>query len=142
MKKTKNKQVINSKFPLDKIAPFKFARLASYFSDGSRPGRKMGSALALRKSVVAVGRNSFTRTHTIQGNGVKPFIHAEIDVIVKRRHYDGLEKHDLYVYREDMYGMPALARPCPQCMKLIIAFGIKRIFYTIAEEPYYEVIKL
>ena len=50
----------------------------------------MGSALALKKSVVAVGRNSFTRTHTIQGNGVKPFIHAEIDAIVKRRHYDEL----------------------------------------------------
>lgn len=44
----------------------------------------------------------------------------------------------LYVYRELKSGIPALARPCASCMKLIRDCGIRYIYYTGDNEYYRE----
>lgn len=83
------------------------------------------------------------KTHPIQGcDNLKPYLHAEISALVKRRHFENITTCQMTVYREDRFGMPALARPCAQCQTILKAFGIKKIYYSTPEYPYFEVLKL
>ena len=63
-------------------------------------------------------------------------IHAEVRAIMNCQ-TDDLNGAVAYVYRETADGMPALARPCPWCWLELEKAGIKKIFYTISEYPYY-----
>lgn len=128
-------------FPLDKYSHFKIARLSSYLSDAPYPGKRMGAVIHKKKQILAIGVNSFDKTHTLQGNGLRPFLHAEVAAILKRRHYDDVEECSITVYRE-VHGKPALAKPCNQCQRIMKAAGIKKVFYSIEQEPFFETMKL
>lgn len=133
---------INEIYPLDKIGHFKDARLTSYLSDGKLPGRKLGAVLHRGRRKLAFGANSYSKTHALQNNSLRPFLHAEISAVVKRRHYDDISKCELTVYRETAGGKPAMAKPCKQCQSILTAFGIKKVYYSIPEEPYYAILYL
>ena len=127
-------------YPLDGIHHFKIARLTSYLSVAPYPGRQLGAVISRGNKVLSIGCNSYCKTHTLQ-NGIKPYLHAEISALIKRRHYDDIDSCAITIYRE-VHGQPALARPCKQCMALLQQFGIKRIYYSIAKMPHYAMIKL
>jgi tRNA(Arg) A34 adenosine deaminase TadA len=129
-------------FPLDKTGHFKDARLASYMCEGERPGRRLGAVLHKGNKKLAFGCNSLTKSHTIQNQGVKPFLHAEISVLLKRRHYEDLGNCQITVYREDSGGFPAIAMPCLQCQKILKLSGIRKVYYSVCYHPYYEILKL
>ena len=129
-------------YPLDKIPHFKDARLASYLSAAQRPGKRLGAVLHKGRRKLAFGCNSLTKSHTLQSEGLKPYLHAEISVLVKRRHYEDLDSCQVTVYRETFDGNPALALPCSQCQKILKLFGIKKVYYSTAEYPYYDILKL
>jgi deoxycytidylate deaminase len=129
-------------YPLDKIHHFKDARLASYMSEGERPGRRLGAVLHKGNKKLAFGCNSFTKSHTIQNQGMKPFLHAEISVLLKRRHYEDLTTCSITVYRETNDGRPALAMPCSQCQKILRLFGIKKVYFSMPVAPYFNILKL
>lgn len=127
--------------PLDDKLNFRYARLTSYLSEAPYPGKKMGAALCKGNKVLALAPNSFSKTHTLQKSGLRNFLHAEINVILKRRHFDDLSSCYVVVYRES-HNSPALAKPCLQCQSIMRDFGIKKVYYSIPCEPYYALLKL
>lgn len=88
-------------------------------------------------NVLSVGRNNYKKTHPFQfrlackcGNPDKPYIHAEIDAIVKLKKKANVA-HSIYIERYLKNGKPALAKPCSICEIAIGLTTIKHIEYTV-----------
>jgi deoxycytidylate deaminase len=64
-------------------------------------------------------------------------IHAEASA-VKASGKSQIRGSIFFVYRETRNGMPALAKPCKNCMEKIIKFGAKKVYYSTNEFPYWE----
>lgn len=86
-----------------------------------------------RGRLLAVGQNSYTRTHTIQakygkrtGRPKAIFIHAEIDAILKARE----PVHKIEILRKHADGTPALAKPCDGCALALAEFNVKIVVHT------------
>lgn len=84
---------------------------------------------------LAIGRNSYTRTHPRMveigekvGLPEKKFVHAELDAILKCRDLTKAHKIEILRYTKD--GKEANAAPCPICRELIRLAGIKIIEHT------------
>lgn len=110
---------------------FRFAKNVSKLS-----GHKirMGAVLVYKGNPISIGCNQTkTNTHPDYPWG----LHAEAQAIYTcgRNNITGAE---IYVYREHRDGTPAMAKPCWRCMKLLKEFGIKRVFYTTNEFPFWE----
>jgi len=99
----------------------------------------VGAAISRGGNLIAVGYNQ-SKSHPM----VDTFhLHAEASAIISRRYNsDSLVNSTIWVYREIADGTPALAKPCKSCMRLIIAAGVKKIFYTTSKPPYYKTIHL
>lgn len=129
-------------YPLDNIGHFRIARLTSYLSEGyPHPSKKLGAVISKGNKILSIGCNSYTKTHTLQGKGLKPYLHAEISALIRRRHYDDLSSCSITVYRESK-NLPVMAKPCKQCMLLLREFGIKKVYYLVPQEPFFEMIKI
>jgi len=110
-----------------KIGYFKLAKNVSKYSTVSP---KVGAVIA-RKKPISVG---FNKDKPVMDNYST---HAEINAILTAGgRFDDLDGCVIYVYRE-RNGLPALSRPCDRCMEFIKEKGIKKVFYTINEPPYY-----
>lgn len=102
---------------------------------------KLGAVVTDRKRrVISFAQNQMSKTHPVQkrwsnrvSNGKQIYLHAEIGALIKLR--GNRQPYAIYVARvfKDDDNTPALARPCPVCMAAIKAAGIKRVYYTIAE---------
>lgn len=84
--------------------------------------------------LLAVGNNSYTKTHTIQakfakkaGTPEKEYLHGEIDCLIKAR---GAKIHALHVSRTTKQGHLRNAKPCNVCMRAIIEYGVSRVYYS------------
>jgi deoxycytidylate deaminase len=100
---------------------------------------KLAAAIVKKNKIVAVGLNSFDKSHPFQKkwgkNSDAIFLHAEISAIIQAlKIMDDLSNCDLYICRmkknekkEFAYGM---SKPCEGCNKAIAAFNIKNVFYT------------
>lgn len=93
------------------------------------------TALAYNKrgKLLAIGRNSYTRTHPLQGHygkkSGKPnavYLHAELHALLKARE----PVYKLIVLRYNKDGSPALAKPCPACQLAIKDFSVKVVVHT------------
>lgn len=135
-------QSLPFEFPLDKIHHFKDARLVSYLSDADRPGLKVGAVIHKGNKKLAFGCNSYSKTHTIQNENCKKYLHAEISALIKRRHYEDITSCSMTVYREVNNGTPALTIPCQYCQKILKKHGIKKVYYSKPEAPYFDVLIL
>jgi len=114
-----------------------FFRLAKYASDNSDFRIKVGAVLANKRPIVT-GFNKI-KTHPEFANPEiheKISIHAEIDCLIKTK-FQHINGTDIYVYRESN-GVPAMARPCKSCLKELKSRGVRRIYYSIEHEPYWE----
>jgi deoxycytidylate deaminase len=107
---------------------FQLAKSASLMS--THPKYKMG-AVIINKKPVAVGCNLY-KTHPIFANNIDNAgtIHAEVKAILSCPR-SKLQGSEIWVYREDSKGNPAMAKPCKHCQKIILEAGIKRIYYTV-----------
>lgn len=118
---------------------FKAAAAISELSDHRY---KIGCVIVDKHRIISSGCNSDTKTHAIQSNLDSEYfnccctgkLHAEVRSIIPllKTRID-LSRATLYTYREFKNGRPALARPCPRCMKLIKQVGIRRIKYTTSD---------
>lgn len=86
-----------------------------------------------RGKLLAVGHNSYVKTHPLQAKFGKEsgrpnaiYIHAELAALLKSRE----KVHRLVVLRYDKKGKPAMAKPCPACQVAIRHFGVKHIEHT------------
>lgn len=115
---------------------FRLAKRAFELSNHKRP---MGACFMSHGRPISVGRN-IKRTHPVYSDGIKTYsIHAEVDAILHSE--TSLAGTDLYVYRS-VQNKPAMARPCRNCLPLLIEVGVRKIYYTIPIPPYYKVLCL
>lgn len=114
---------------------FRIARLASQMSEFDQR-YKVGAVISRHGKPLAIGCNKL-KTHASYPEAYS--IHAEIAAIMRVKY---TENTTLWVYRETSDGKPGIAKPCHLCMPVIIEAGIKRIYYSILEYPYWEIIKL
>lgn len=116
---------------------FNAARSISKLSDHRY---KIGCVVVKSHKIISSGHNSQIKHHAKQARVDKEFfndpkalgpVHAEFDALnyLVNQRIDLSGAH-LYVYREMSHGLPALARPCPRCMGLIRACGIRKLHYT------------
>ena len=100
---------------------------------------KLGAAIVSDREVISTATN-VAKSHPIQrkynyfrnmeGDNHQHFLHAEINAIIRVQDKRRLKGASIYVGRVCKDRVFAMARPCPACMKAIVDFGIKNIFYT------------
>jgi pyrimidine deaminase RibD-like protein len=110
-----------------------YFRLARNVSRLSEHPVKVGCVIARKKPLIACCNKVITHPRLFPG---AISIHAEVRAIDNCQS-DNLDGCTAYVYRETANGDPALARPCPHCMLELHKAGIKKVFYTVNEYPFY-----
>ena len=105
----------------------------------TRTKRQQIAAFAYDKRgrLLAVGRNSYAKTHTLQarfakaaGNPDRVFLHAEIDALLKGSRRGKI--HRMVVVRYGSSGY-LLAKPCAGCAMAIAEWDVKEIEYTTGD---------
>lgn len=120
------------------ISYLKLAKTVSKFSDHRV---KVGAVIVKRKPIIACANKNVTHPlYADPSKGKSSSLHAEIRCIIHSK--CDLLGSDIYVYRETKDGESALARPCKVCLQALREAGIKRMYYSIKEYPYYKVEKL
>lgn len=115
---------------------FRLARDASLLSAHNRC--RVGAVLVNKRPVV-VGFNKH-KSHTKYANPevhVKLSVHAEIDCIIEAKDKN-IKGWSVYVYREDCNGNIANSRPCIDCLTELKSRGIRKIYYTTKQSPYWK----
>ena len=86
-------------------------------------------------NVLAIGKNSYTKTHPYQAKCAKEvglpekiFLHAEIDAILKCQ--DLSKAYSIHIFRQGKSGKWLLAKPCPACQTAINRTPIKKVYHT------------
>lgn len=109
-------------------------------------GAKIAAAIVHKNKIISVGVNS-NKSSPLQAKyatnkNLSIFLHAEIAAIKNALRYLDVEdfnKVSLFVCRAKtdvktnkmIYGM---SKPCPGCMRAIVEFEIKNVFYTLDNE--------
>lgn len=103
---------------------------------------KLGCVLVDKHRIISSGHNSSTRCSPLQKQidtarfgspeQHKGFVHAETACLLPliRQGYD-MTRSDLYIVRRHKNGSLALSRPCPGCMSLLRANGVRRVFFSV-----------
>jgi deoxycytidylate deaminase len=101
---------------------------------GSRKFSIKSTTYAKNGRVLAIGYNSYTRTHPIMkhfanlvGDVHKEFLHSEVSAILRS---GNVKIHSIRVERYGANGEPLLAKPCKICEAAIKAYGIKKVIHT------------
>lgn len=97
----------------------------------------MGAVIVYKGHPVSVGCNQ-TKTHP---NAPYTGLHAEVQAI-RASDRDSLNGSSIFVYRRRKDGRIGKARPCEHCMKELKRVGVRWIYYSIDEYPYWEVEKI
>lgn len=114
---------------------FRIAALArknniSFTIPGLKRSKAMGASIVRSGNVLSFGTNIPNKTHPeYKTHPYSKSIHAELSAIIHAAADVG--GADMYIYREDALGRPALAHPCPHCMDILRLAGIRRVFYTV-----------
>lgn len=119
-----------------------FFRFAKNVSKHSIYRVQIGAVIVKKNHPISVGFNT-CKTHPVFSNPEitdRSCVHAEIKALITADF--NVENCDIYVYREYKFGVPALARPCENCIKHLRDAGIKRMYYSIGEYPYWNSEKL
>lgn len=116
-----------------------FFRLAKNVSKLSDHRVKVGAVIVNKKPLIACSNKKKTHPQWADpSKTIRASIHAECRAIINCRH-ENLEGATVYVYREDAKGNPKLARPCNFCWSVMKKAGIKKVYYTIEESPFYRI---
>ena len=119
---------------------FRAADAVASLSDHNQS--KLGCVLVDKHRIVSSGHNSSTRCSPLQKKmDVSRFgspdqhrgpVHAETACLLPliRQGYD-MSRADLYIIRRHRNGSLALSRPCPGCMSLLRANGVRRVFFSV-----------
>ena len=104
----------------------------------------LGCILVDKHRIISSGYNSSTRCSPLQKQiDVARFgdpdkhkgpVHAETACLLPliRQGYD-MTRSDLYIVRRHKNGSLALSRPCPGCMSLLRANGVRRVFFSVED---------
>lgn len=114
---------------------FRLARNISKLSTHKK--HRLGAVVVDKGHPISVGCNQ-SKTHP---NAPYTGLHAEIQAI-KTSGRKSLDGCSIFVYRRRRDGKIGMARPCPHCMKEIKEMGIRWVYYSVPEYPYWEVEKV
>lgn len=103
----------------------KYANKAALISDA--PHHRVGAAIFLGRRLISIGWNS-DKTHPDSRTRYNAH-HAEFAAIIGNHKFDMLGA-SIFVVRLTPAGTARMAKPCPECQKVILAAGISKIFYT------------
>jgi deoxycytidylate deaminase len=109
--------------------------LARSVSRHSQHKIKVGAVISKSGHPVSVGWNKDKSKP-----GYDFGIHAEISAIITSGR-DYIDNSVIFVYRE-VGGNPAMARPCERCIIELKKFGIKKMYYTTSDFPYFSLERL
>lgn len=113
----------------------RFLNLARNVSKHSKYRIKVGCVITKGNHPISVGFNK-AKYSKLYGNPWRKTIHAEVSAIrTSGREY--IKNSSAFIYRETCDGNPAMARPCADCMSRLISFGVKTIYYSVTEYPYW-----
>ncbi len=121
---------------------FRAADAVASLSDHNRA--KLGCVLVDKHRIISSGHNSLTRCSPLQKQiGTARFgfpdkhkgpVHAETACLLPLiRQGDDMSRSDLYIVRRHKNGSLALLRPCPGCMSLLRANGVRRVFFSVED---------
>lgn len=113
-------------------------RLAKIVSAHSDYKMQMGCVIAKHSKPISIGFNR-TKSHPKWMVGKNSTVHAEAAAIMACDNYNSIRGGIAYVYRELKNGMPAMARPCVNCMQLLRQCGVKKVVYSQANYPYFAI---
>lgn len=116
---------------------FKLAKNVSTHSDYKI---KMGAVLVKKSHPISVGFNKI-KYNRIFSHPEKMTIHAEMSAI-QSSGKENIKGSSMFIYRENRKGNLAMARPCENCMEKLRQYGIKKIYYTTNEFPFWEMEKI
>lgn len=95
---------------------------------------KVGAVIVKGGRLLSVGHNVVGKTHPKHTGIYKESVHAEEAAILNRlktkNGLASLQNAVLYVSRITSSGIPGMAKPCPNCERLIRAVGIKKVIFT------------
>jgi len=122
------------------IKDVRFFKVAAAMAETSvHPHFKIGAAIVIKKTVIALGANDL-RSHPLQkqynqyrfdDDKCKHTTHAEMNALLRaKRVAIDLSDAKLFVYRKTKKGTLGNSRPCVACMNAIKDFGIKDVYYT------------
>jgi deoxycytidylate deaminase len=130
---------------MKKIDIFNFLFKSAIAIDEVAANARLVSIITYKNTVVSVGFNKM-KSHPFQKkfgkNSEAIFLHSEIDAIkngLRHIDQDDFKKCELYslrVKRESRNGpfVTGISMPCDGCMRAIVTFGIKKVFYTENEK--------
>lgn len=101
----------------------------------NHPHHQLGCVIVKKNRVLGVGYNKL-KTHT-KSNHIFKAHHAEFDAIIGMDN-ENLRGTVLYVSRIKKTGDYGLAKPCTTCQEMIAHTGIKGVWYSIDESPYWK----
>lgn len=110
-----------------KLKYFKLAKKIS--KNSNHHSHKLGAIVVKKSKIIGQGYNQPKKTHPLSSTFGKT-IHAELHAILDCSSKD-LTGCDIYVYRGGVEGDPLLAKPCEHCQKLLIDFGIKKVYFSV-----------
>lgn len=119
---------------------FRAADAVASLSDHNQT--KLGCVLVDKHRIVSSGHNSSTRCSPLQkqmdtarfgpSDKHKGPVHAETDCLLPLIRQDiDISGSDIYLSRRHRDGSLALSRPCPGCMSLLRAVGVKRAYFSV-----------
>lgn len=115
-------------------------KLARKTASQSTHRYKMSAVLFRKNLVIASGCNS-VKSHPIGKDVFRHYtLHAELAALLQVRHTIDVKGLDIFVYRQRHDGSFGLALPCACCTILLKQYGIRRIYYTTSEYPFWSVV--
>lgn len=115
-------------------------RTAKLVSELSECKVHVGAVLCNKKRPISVGYNC-NKSHPKYSTELKRTIHAEVSAIIHSGR-DTLEGSTIFVFRSTHDGIPAMSRPCSECLKVLKAYGVTTMYYSTNSYPYFEVEKV
>jgi deoxycytidylate deaminase len=93
---------------------------------------KHASFLCVRNKIISIGTNSYRKMSTLAKRfGHRgAYIHAELGAIINANRNIDFSRMTMYNVRIDLSGNIRLSKPCVHCQKLLIAFNIRRCYFT------------
>ncbi len=105
--------------------------------------QKVGAVVFKRNRIISAGHNysqkSAKKLHP-RFQRWPGSIHAEVDAIIKAK--TDLKGMDMMVIRINKQNQFRLAKPCKHCRMYLEHVGIRRVYYSISEYPYFKIMDL
>lgn len=115
----------------------RFLKLAKKMSAQSESKFRVGAVIAKGSRILGAGSNDMHKTHPKSMSSTK-CIHAEHAALINSGPSDLIDAV-AYVSRITRDGATAIAKPCSSCRKLLFNAGIRKVFYSVSDFPFWEV---